>query len=426
MKLLSKKREQGSILVVTLFTGLAIGIVLASYLTLISSRYNLTARSMGWNAAMPVLEAGIEEALTHLHDDSNSPSANGWMSGTINGLQVYTKERHFTDGSKFYVTIYNATANNPWIYSQGFVPSPLHTDQYISRTVRVGASNTPSIFTMPIAATGPITLSGGVVDGFDSSLGGYDTSTNRNATGSIATDSTNKPAVNVGTAHVYGTVITGPGGTVPVNGGAVGDVAWNASNSGIEPGWTNNTMNVAFPSNAPPSGGPYPAPTVTVVGVSNITYLATGKYEMSTFTSSDYKKPMIVTGNATLWVTGDLTVSGSGSGSGYILVNPGASLTLIVGGKVTVSGGGVVNGTSLASNFSLIGLSGNTKITYSGSAAFIGTINAPQAAVTISGGASFYGAMIANTVNISGGGSVHYDDTLGAVGGLIVSSWTEL
>jgi hypothetical protein len=424
MKLLSKKREQGSILAVALFTGLAIGIVLATYLTLISSRYNLTVRSMEWNAAMPVLEAGLEEALTHLHDDpATSPTANGWTSGTISGLQVYTKERHFTDGSYFYVWIYNATAHNPRIYSQGFVPAPLGQG-YISRRVVVGATNTPSVFTKAIAATGAITLPSGVVDGFNSSLGGYDTLTNRNATGNIATDSTNKPAVTVGKGgHVYGTVITGPGGTISVgSGGTVGDAPWNASNTGIEPGWTNNNMNVAFPSNQPPTGGPFPTPTVTVAGGSNITYLPTGKYQMSSFTSSGSTKPMIVTGNATLWVTGNVAVQGSG----YILINPGASLTLIVGGTATVSGGGVVNGTGLASDFSLVGLSGNTQITYSGSAAFIGTINAPQAAVTISGSADFYGAMIAKTVTITGGGSVHYDDTLGTVGGLIVSSWTEL
>jgi hypothetical protein len=136
MKLLSKKREQGSILVVTLFTGLTIGIVLASFLTLISSRYTLTARSMDWNAAMPVLEAGLEEALTHLHDDPNSPSANGWTPGTIVGLPVYTKERHFTDGSYFYVTIYNAASDYPTIYSSGFVPAPVGQG-YISRMVSV-------------------------------------------------------------------------------------------------------------------------------------------------------------------------------------------------------------------------------------------------------------------------------------------------
>jgi hypothetical protein len=268
-------------------------------------------------------------------------------------------------------------------------------------------SNAP-IFRFAVAAFGAITLSGGgVVDGFDSRVGGYNTSTNRNASGNIATDSTANPAVNVGTTHVYGYVNTGGGGTVSVTSGAVGDVAWNASHTGIEPGWTNNTMNNAFPPTAPPTGGPFSAPTVTVVGGSNITYLATGTYQTNHFTSSTSTKPMIVTGNAILWVTGDVTVSGSG----YIYVQPGASLKLYVGGNATVSGVGVVNGTGLASNFSLVGLNSNTQIIDSGSAAFIGTINAPQADVTISSLAGFYGAVIANSVNIYGG--FHYDESLG-------------
>ena len=419
MKLLSKKREQGSILVVTLFTGLAVGIVLASYLTLISSRYNLTVRSMGWNAAMPVLEAGIEEALMHLHDDPASPGANGWTAGTFGGQPVYTKQRHFTDGSYFYVWIKDAASANPTIYSQGFVPSPLHTNQYISRTVRVGAANTPSTFIQAISTTGPITMNGNgvVVDGFDSRVGGYNTSTNRNATGGIGTDSMASGAIDLGNANVYGHANTGPGGTVSIGpNGAVGDTNWNASSKGIEPGWTNNNMNVAFPSNAPPTGGPFSAPPVT----SNITYLATGTYEMSSFTST--KNPMIVTGHATLWVTGDFTVKGNG----YVQIMTNASLTLIVGGTTKVAGGGVVNGTGLASQFSYIGLSSNTSIDFGGNTAFIGTINAPQADVTIHGTADSYGAVIGKTVTLKGNASFHYDQALAAATGLIVWSWIEL
>jgi hypothetical protein len=201
-------------------------------------------------------------------------------------------------------------------------------------------------------------------------------------------------------------------------------VAWiNAGNTGIEPGWTNNTMNNAFPTNPPPPGGPFPAPApATATGGSNILYLPSGKFQMNSFTSSQDKKPMFVTGDATLWVTGDLTVSGSG----YIWVAPGASLKLYVGGAATISGGGVVNGTGLAANFTLVGLNSNTQITYSGSAAFIGTVNAPQADVVISGSAGFYGAAIGKTFNISGGASFHYDESLAAVAGLIVNSWIEL
>jgi hypothetical protein len=425
MKFASKKREEGSVLVTTLIVCVVIGTLLASYLLLMSSRYKLTVRSKCWNAAMPVLEAGLEEALTHLHDDP-SPSANGWTPATVGGQPVYTKQRYFTDGSYFYVTIDNANSNNPLIYSQGFIPSPLSTNQYITRMVKVGAINPPGIFTRALATTGTVTLSGGgVVDGFHSRAGGYNTSTNRNASGGIATDSGVSKAVDVGTAKVYGTVNVGPGGTISVSGGAVGDVAWNASNTGIEPGWTNNNMNVAFPSNAPPSGGPYFAPLVTSVGGSNITYLPTGTYQMSSFTSSSSTKPMIVTGNATLWVT-DTGNSFTVSGSGYIWIMPGASLTLYAGGTTTISGGGVVNGTGLASDFTYIGLSSNTGITYSGSAAFIGTVNAPQASLTISGSAGAYGAAIAKTVTISGGAGFHYDQALAAGAGLVVSSWTEM
>ncbi len=71
----------------------------------------------------------------------------------------------------------------------------------------------------------------------------------------VVTDAKGSPAISLGTAHVYGSVDTGPGGTVSVGGsGSAGDAAWNASSSGIEPGWSDDTMNVSFPSNSPPAG----------------------------------------------------------------------------------------------------------------------------------------------------------------------------
>jgi len=418
----SKSPTAGSTLMITLFFCMAIGIVLASLLNLVSSRNRIVIRSLGWNQAIPVLEAGIEEALTHLHDDSSSPSANGWTAGVIAGQTVYTKQRNFTDGSYFYVTLYNATANNPVIYSQGYVLSPLNTNQYISRMVKVCTTNV-SGWTYAIAATGTITMSGGgIVDGFDSRNGAYSTATNRNATGEIATTSTAANALNIGTGKVFGTATTGPGGTISLSGGAIGDVSWVTNHTGAEAGWTNNNMNASFPTNAPPGGGPYFAPTVSTAGGSNVTLVPSGTYEMSSFTSSDSTKPMFVSGNATVWVTGSFTVSGSG----YVWIQPGASLKLIVGGSMTVSGGGVVNGTSLASNCSLVGLPGCTSITYSGSAAFVGTINAPQAALTVSGSAGAYGAAIVQSANLSGGASWHYDDALGTGNGIAMLSWREM
>jgi hypothetical protein len=420
MKLLSRNREQGSVLVISLFTGLAIGIVLASFLALISSRYYLSVRSMGWNGAIPVLEAGIEEAMTHLHKDPKKPSTDGWTAALVGGVPVHTKTRKLPDGSYYTVWINNATSNIPVIYSSGFTPSPLKTNRYISRTVRVDTTNPPSMFVRAITTTQNIKLGGKVqVDSFDSDFGGYNLLTNRFANGSLATSSTIAGAVSVGGANVYGKVTTGPGGTVTVAGGAVGDVAWNTTQIGIQPGWTNNNFNAAFPTNGPP-GGPYLTPTITSAGGSNVMYLATGTNKVASLSGSD---PIIVTGDAALWVTGDISMTGGGS---LFLIRPGASLTLYAGGSVKIGGSGVVNATGVASKFSLIGLPSCTSIDYSGTADFIGSVNAPQADLRMNGTPVMFGAAIVKSFDSVGVAMFHYDEALATGTGLVVTSWKEL
>lgn len=416
-------RPEGSTLIVVLLTCVTVGIVVASYLALIASRYKITVRSQCWNTALPMVEAGLEEAMAHLHADAGAPSANGWASGTVGGQPVYTKTRTLTDGSYFSVTLYKANSDNPIIYSTGYVPSPLQEGCYISRTVKFTPTNAATVFTAAIACQGTIRLSGGpAVDGYNSSVGGYDLTTNRLANAGIATDSSASPAVYIGNAKVYGPVATGPGGTISILKGEVGDVAWNASQSGIEPGWTNNNMNVAFPPNAPPSGGPFPPPPIVSAGGSNITTLGNSTYQLSSFTSTHAKEPMVVTGNATLLVPQDFTVTGSG----YVRIVPDASLTLYVGGAIAISGGGMVNETALASHCQIIGLPSNTSIVLKGESAFYGAINAPQADVTIGGTADAYGAVICRTFTGVGTGSFHYDRALAITNGLVACGWTEL
>jgi len=159
--------NRGSALVAALIMSAVIGIVVCSYLVLIADRNYLTHRSLAWNTGIPVLEAGIEEALTHLHSDS-SLTANGWTSGGTNATVVYSKRRDFTNNSTYcLMTISNVTASSADVYSQGFVPSPSGSG-YISRTVQVRTTNS-AIFTKAIAAKGIIQFSGGsMVDSFNS------------------------------------------------------------------------------------------------------------------------------------------------------------------------------------------------------------------------------------------------------------------
>src|SRR5689334_24582568 len=134
MKLTIRKSQSGSTLVLTVIISALIGSVLCSYLVLISSRNQVTMRGLAWNAAIPVIEAGIEEALTHLHDDKN-PSANQWTGEMVKGKKIYWKRRDLPDGSYYYVTNMNVGSTTPIIFASGHVRAPLKNDQYISRMV---------------------------------------------------------------------------------------------------------------------------------------------------------------------------------------------------------------------------------------------------------------------------------------------------
>jgi len=407
-------------LMVTMITCLIIGTVLASFLVLISRRYNMTIRSAAWNAAMPVLEAGIEEGLAHLQADSN-PAANGWIATTIGGQPVHIKTRNLEDGSYYVVMIYNASSENPTLYSSGYVPGPTG-DGYLTRLAKVTATR-PKSFSAAIAASGLVTLSAGAtVDSYNSCLGPYSPTNSMGTNGSIATNYGATPAIKVVGGHVYGTTTTGPGGTVDTGGGAVGDKDWNATHTGIESGWSGDTMNVAFPSNAPPPG-PYLSAPVINAGGSNITALASGTYLMASFSSGLSTKPMIVSGNAVVYCQGNFLVSGTG----YVKLLPGATLRLYVGGIGSLSGGGLINVSGHPADFTYFGLPSNNNLTISGSSAFFGTINAPQAACTMSGLGGAYGAAIVKSYSSSGGSSFHYDECLSvATNNLVMTSWREL
>jgi hypothetical protein len=415
MKITATQRQQGNTLMLTLFFCVIIGMVLASALKLIAGRYSMTVRSTEWNGTIPVLEAGIEEAMTHMHDDA-TPNANGWTPTTVNGVPVYAKQRTFADGSYFNTLIYSNGTSAPFIFSQGFVRSPLKANTYISRTVKVGLTNPPNVFTKALSTgSGGIAFSGGnvTIDSYSSALGAYNVTSNRSAFGNIATDSTNVPAISLSGGTVYGTVTTGPGGTV--TGGTVGtNLSWT---SGIEPGTTNNNMNVSFPSNSPPPNLASFLP-LPPAGVTNTVVVPSGSYQMSSYSSGG---PMIITGNVTLYDSGNFSIAGTD----YIQLMPGATVTLYVGGSISMAGNGVINGTGFAGNFNVLGLSGCTGISYTGNAAFNGTVYAPSADVTIHGNGDIFGAIIAKSATLTGNATLHYPTELAKQGGMVATSWVE-
>jgi len=150
MKIQTQLRQQGSALIVTLMIAVIAGIALASCLSLVSQQNLSVARSLAWNGALPVLESGLEEALTQIHYyGCTSLSGNGWALGA-DGLFHKTRTVG-NEGSYWQVSI--VPADPPVIVSTGYVRAPLSavarvamilgnlqgasTPSYVSRTVRV-------------------------------------------------------------------------------------------------------------------------------------------------------------------------------------------------------------------------------------------------------------------------------------------------
>lgn len=423
MKIRPQNPRSGGVLIVTLFVVMVIGIAVASYLTLVRNEATVVSRSQNWNSCIPVLEAGVEEAMAQIHYCNNSTnlSSNSWTLGT-NGY--YNKTRAVgSDGS--YCSISIQPVSPPVIYCTGYVPVALSTN-FISRQVRISTRQTNGSGGM--LAKGIIKISGGYFDSYNSAAGYV---AGVHGTNAIAVSDTNvSGAVQLsGSAYIYGMAAVGAGGTVTTSGSAaVGDTNWNASHSGVETNWARNDANVQINSIGTPDYSSWQSSVFILPGRvngTNYTMVLTNNnyyYLGDLVASSQSAQPMCVVGNVNLYVSGKFTVSGSG----FVYLAPGATFTLYVGGTYTVSGGGIMNSTQLPSSLTVYGLSTCTTATYSGSASFVGVLNAPFADFTDSGSADAFGSFTAKTITISGGGNVHYDEALGAAAGTYVATWNEL
>jgi hypothetical protein len=437
-------RTSGSVVVVVLIVTVLIGVTLGSYLHLVANQNVSIMRSMAWNNAVAVAEAGIEDAMAHLNYNTTNRTFDGW---TLVGTNV-VKER-FVGSSKYktYVaaTPLVATNDRPAIVSEGWVVNP-NNGQFLPRprVVRVSTTN-DALFAKGLVAKGLIDLNGNNIktDSYDSTIAAYNTGGRYDATknkdnGDVAT---NSKLINVGNADIYGHTSTGPGGLVSLGAnGTIGSKAWHANpaNAGkAEPGWVKDDMNVQFPDVRNPYTGlgivPINAallPGGTVDGVTYDTIIPAGSGNYIINELSGNNKKVYVAGNATLLVTGDINMSGANAG---ITIATNASLNMYVAGTSAVVGGnGIMNKNGKAGAFSYWGLPSNKNISLKGNGEFAGTLYAPQAALTFEGsGATVYdfmGATVAGSVKMNGHFNFHYDESLGIWGprrGYTIVSWSE-
>jgi hypothetical protein len=333
-----KKKESGNVLLVSIGITTVVGFTLAAFLTLTAGQNTAVSRSQSWNSSIPIVEAGIEEAMTHLNDnctynDIQHPATNwaadGWTANDIG----YEKTTTLPGGSYYHVEIMTAFPRspfNPAIISEGHVQSPygvalgaplpfiasiaptggtastLSTN--VARKVHVNAGQT-GLFARGMVAKDKIDLHGNNIqtDSFDSSdpafsTGGLYDVTKHKDNGDIATDSSLIDSLNLGNANIYGHVSTGPGGQVAIGAnGSVGDSAWQASgSSGIQPGHSSDDMNVYFPDVKPPFGGGWSTPLGPLTLTNPIQQIAIGTNTSTTYPTG---KTSVITNTTTVTTT---------------------------------------------------------------------------------------------------------------------------
>ena len=436
---------QGNVLFGTLVITGILCIYLGSYLTLVRNENLLTSRSQTWNIAIPVAEAGIEEALTRLRWNTNIVTdGNGW--GLVKGY--YLKTNILSEDEKYVVGIFSGVGTNgPVIVSEGFVRPSGRTD-FISRTIEVKTSGKP-FFGNGMVADLSVDLHGGalMIDSFDStnpaySTGGLYDPAKRRDNGSIACNSSLVDTLNIGNAKIYGKIGTGPGGKPKIgSNGRVGDIVFvdeskNSNNGKIQKGhWTDDINVEVEPVQWPGSTALPLTKNVTPIAVNGTNYDFILN-ALSATTTTDYQidnpqsftGAVIVQGTGTvrLWVKSDIFAFGGLNDR--IKIEPGASLEVYVESpNATINGNNIQNDSGRAGKFTYFGLPSNTSLKFAGGGGFIGAIYAPNAVFEIKGGGDFYGACVTKTITMDGSYALHYDESLakGPTIGYVASWWDE-
>jgi|GEM_PF-2329608 len=199
--------------------------------------------------------------------------------------------------------------------------------------------------------------------------------------------------------------------------------------------WSGTTTNYSFNSSTAYSSGGVPT-AITANGTAsspgliiiNGDFTVPGGKSFTINPTTTGSPPVASSSNSNviIWVQGKFTTSGSG----MITQSSGTSVTWIVDGDLTVSGSSYNNQNGTAATDSFVGI-GNNKFTDSGSGTFVGTVNAPGYAGTISGSGDYTGAFAGSNLTISGSGSFHYDEALSggssnpAIGNYAYASWFE-
>ncbi|MCF3649970.1 DUF7305 domain-containing protein [Synoicihabitans lomoniglobus] len=449
----SRSGQRGSLLVVAMLLTIVIGISLVSYINIGQTNLNVSHRAFYANAAINLAETGLEQAMWSINKAVDA-DPNAWTDWTTSGANAWRNFTGFqfdansTGNVRVYVRNYSLAVAPVIVARSTITPAQ---GAVIEKWIRVSLSKR-SLFANGLVAKDTLTFSGGnaSVDSYDSRLGSYDANLgggNRNrydrgsaGSGSVAVNSfslSNSDIwgyVSIGTAD-YSGLDVGPNGIVGDFTASAGTIDY----SRVTTDFTTNFEDTSAPTTAGYSiatiNGATALPRVLDTPAADGVYY----YDVGSISLSGNASKQLVINSGFDVVIRITTPSGAGvslGGQTSIQVLNGGSLQMYASCDVSISGRGIANANDPEAfqfwSTKAAGSAGTQSVSISGNGQLSAVVYAPNADVTMNGGGasgSVYGAIVADSITVTGGSAFHYDEALSDMtdgNPFGIAGWTEL
>jgi len=483
MPLLESKR--GSVLIVAAIFAIILAIAVAGYLQVARTSMKLANRSFYLNAAINLTDIGLEQALWSMNH-SNWTGAGFTARGEDHPSEW---QGTFPSSSPYYYQLAPGVTGQVkvWVNAGGTTPQAV-----VKATITLSDGTTlikeaearmksRSYFVNGLVAKQSITFSGNnaEVDSWNSDPNNsgtpvpYSAGVAHDHGAVVGCTSVLVDSIAVSNANIYGYVAVGGHTLGDISVGPQGVVGpYGTPNGTIDTTRVTFDFTTSFPDVSAPTqdstGEPLTgANTNTLAAITNTLTLprtdAHGNILDNVASDGTYYysvSSISLSGHAALSVTGPLDAHGqhtpakvvitvlnsigttvSVSGQAGITIGTSSSLAMYTAGNVSISGNGVANGTSTTNqpiNFQFYGTLPAAQtppyqsISIVGNGVLSGVVYAPNAAVSMCGGGNqgqVLGAMVGNTISLTGNSVFHYDESLANFGGSnlwTLSSWDEL
>lgn len=469
-------------LLVTLILGLALAIVVGSYLSLSLNTLQHSTRNFHYNTAFNLAEAGVEEALWALNTNpgtGNWTALAGWTESGDDDREYKGDLASVAAGSAkgcFNIFVQNAEekGGTPIINAEGVVLTAY--GGLVRKQIRVSARKT-NLFIPPFTAITSLDLNGGEIDSYRMADGDYTTAPRRYET-TVASPTVKIGDIDIGSpADIYGYVTVGVGtdNAGAFIGGVKGSVTGGSTAAGQDGvisagGNLVDTNRIAFdfiqefPMPTEPTGAfsdAVPAADANgMIILGDPTGTTTRRYQFTNY-SVPNGTTLLVVGPVEIKVLGELTVSGQAAftvlsgtfktpdttkgktvvpGTTYTATK--AAATIYAYGDLAISGNGALTGGTIpGANIStdptklqIFGMSSTPQdFDIGGNGNLAAAIYAPHADMKFNGGGSsgyFAGATIANTITVNGNGyRVRFPEEMADMGTSStykISRWVEV